>query len=107
MWDLPGGRQVHGESIFQTLQREIFEETGVQIEKAAWRQNEAFVINYLEKEDSISLHHTCLIYDILEFDDSQINSNIHEEDVTGSSWIPKSELTKVPCSKVVLSAFGC
>ena len=65
MWDLPGGRPFHGESIFQTLEREIFEETGVKIFKALPHCNAAFLVGYKDLETLVSLHHTCLIYSVL------------------------------------------
>lgn len=104
MWDLPGGRPSHGESIFQTLKREIFEETGIQISKALLYRNEAFLVEYKDSETLISLHHTCLIYNVLEFDDSALKENIVEEDVAGCAWIEKSKLKQLPLSKVVLCA---
>ncbi|HSX13283.1 MAG TPA: NUDIX domain-containing protein [Chlamydiales bacterium] len=102
MWDLPGGRPTHGESIFQTLKREVFEETGILLSKASPYQNVAFLVEYKESETLISLHHTCLIYHALEFDDSKIKENIVEEDVAGCSWIEKPNLSQLPLSRVVL-----
>lgn len=101
-WDLPGGRQEHGESIFQTLQREVFEETGVVLSKMAPYKNASFLVEYKESETLISLHHTCLIYHALEFDDSATKKNIVAEDVSGCSWIEKSNLSQLPLSRVVL-----
>ncbi|MFI5344549.1 MAG: NUDIX domain-containing protein [Chlamydiales bacterium] len=102
MWDLPGGRPTHGESIFQTLKREVFEETGILLAKASPYCNESFLVEYKDAETLISLHHTCLIYHALEFDDSALKENIVEEDVTGCSWIEKSKLNQLSLSKVVL-----
>jgi 8-oxo-dGTP diphosphatase len=102
MWDLPGGRPIHGESIFQTLQREVFEETGILLFKVSPYCNESFVVEYKDAETLTSLHHTCLIYHALEFDDSAIKKNIVEEDVAGCSWIEKSKLDQLPVSRVVL-----
>lgn len=53
-------------------------------------------------EEAISLHHTCLIYKATQFDSSQFQENIAEEDVAGCAWIEKSQLTHFPLSKVVL-----
>lgn len=106
MWDLPGGRPCHGESIFQTLQREVFEETGLKILKALPYCNEAYVIEYKDSGISISIHHTCLIYNVVKFDDSEFKENISEEDVDGCAWIEKSKLNQIPLSKVVLCALS-
>lgn len=104
MWDLPGGRPAHGETIPQTLQREVREETGIELIDIVLHTNQAFVVEYKEDEEAISLHHTCLIYKATEFDSSQFQENIAEEDVAGCSWIEKSQLTHLPLSKVVLCA---
>jgi 8-oxo-dGTP diphosphatase len=104
-WDLPGGRPVHGESIFQTLQREVMEETGIRLIDAVPHSNHAFLIEYKDGVDLISLHHTCLIYQATQFDSSQFREHVHEEDVAGCAWIEKSQLEHLPLSKVVLCAF--
>jgi 8-oxo-dGTP diphosphatase len=104
MWDLPGGRPEHGESISQTLTREVKEETGLDLLEAAFLNNYAFVVDYMEGEQKVSLHHTCLIYKATNLDFSQIQENIHEEDVAGCCWIELSQLTNTPLSKVVLCA---
>lgn len=104
MWDLPGGRPAHGETIPQTLQREVREETGIELIDVASHTNQAFVVEYKDGEEAISLHHTCLIYKATQFDSSQFQENITEEDVAGCAWIEKSQLPLLSLSKVVLRA---
>jgi ADP-ribose pyrophosphatase YjhB (NUDIX family) len=104
MWDLPGGRPAHGETLFQTLQREVREETGVELVDAVLHSNQAFIVEYTDSEGVISLHHICLLYTATQFDASQFKANIHEEDVAGCAWIEKSQLPHLPLSKVVLCA---
>lgn len=105
MLDFPGGRPEHGESIFQTLQREVLEETGVAVLKASLHCNAAFTVNYEEKSKAISLHHTVLIYKVDAFDLSGLNATLHQEDAAGSVWISKSELSKYSISKVIQCVF--
>lgn len=103
MWDLPGGRPTHGETILQTLQREVKEETGIQLLDAVAYTNQAFVVEYRDGEEVISLHHTCLIYKATKYDSAHFQESINEEDVAGCSWIEKSQLAQLPLSRVVLS----
>lgn len=102
MWDLPGGSPIHGETITQTLQREVKEETGIELIDAVPHSNQAFTVQYNNCGEAISLHHTCLIYKATQFDLSQFKANIAEEDVCGSTWIEKSQLTALPLSRLVL-----
>ena len=64
MWDLPGGSMEFGETIFETLFRDIHEETGLNIKKATPFTNVAFTVEYTENNQLIKLHHICLIYTI-------------------------------------------
>ncbi|MBM3196240.1 MAG: NUDIX domain-containing protein [Chlamydiae bacterium] len=102
-WDLPGGRPIHGETIFETLFREVKEETGIAILDAKPALNIAFAVDYIEGSDPISLHHTCLIYKVTRFDAANYQDSIHLEDVQGASWIEKSQLETIPLSKVAAS----
>lgn len=102
MWDLPGGRPFHGETVFQTLEREVKEETGIQLIDVVPYRNEAFTIEYKNSEKIISFHHTCLIYKAITFDSSQFLETINKEDVAGCTWIEKFQLNNLPLSKVVL-----
>ena len=102
MLDLPGGRSEHGETIFQTLQREVMEETRILLIEVAPHSNHAFLVEYKDGEEIISFHHTCLIYKAIQFDSSQFRENVNEEDVAGCSWVEKSQLSHLPLSKVVL-----
>ncbi len=104
MWDLPGGRPAQGETILQPLQREVREETGIELIDMIFHTNQTFVIEYKDSEEDVSLYHKCLIYKATQFDSSLFQENIVEEDVAGCSWIEKSQLTDLPLSKVVLCA---
>lgn len=79
MWDLPGSRPAHGETIPQTLQREAREETGIELIDVVPHTNQAFAVEYKDDEEAISLHHTCLIHKATQFDSSQFQANITEE----------------------------
>lgn len=105
MWDLPGGRPLHGEMIAETLKREVREETGIELIEMTLLTNQTFIVEYMEGNESISLHHTCLIYKATKFDSSHFQENINEEDVAGCAWIEKTQISNLPVSTVVSMGF--
>lgn len=104
MWDLPGGGPEFGESIQETLKREVFEETGLILSEALLLKNVAFTVAYEENHQIITLHHTCLIYKATVESFSCLQPDIHKEDVAGACWIKKEELKTMPISKVIKTA---
>lgn len=105
MWDLPGGSPAHGETLFQTLQREVVEETGIEIAEVTSHSNHAFLLEYIDGVNLISFHHTCLIYKVTVFDLSNYTDLVNEEDVSGCAWIERSKLNLLGLSRVVRCVF--
>ncbi len=107
-WDLPGGSPLHGESILQTLHREVFEETGVRLDCVDHHKNIAFTVEYKEGGKRISLHHICLVYMARDsFDTSGFIEKVEKEDVSECAWIKRSQLLgKFPTSKVFRYSYG-
>jgi len=107
-WDLPGGSPLHGESILQTLHREVLEETGIRLDCVDHHSNFAFTVEYKEADKRISLHHTCLVYMVRDFfDTSGFIEKVDREDVSECAWVTRSQLLgKFPTSKVFLYSYG-
>lgn len=103
LWDLPGGRPEFGESIFETLKREIHEETGISILDYHFMKNEVYICDYFEEDQRVLMHHTCLIYRITSFDETEMTPNINLEDVEICQWHDKAFLDHTTITKATLS----
>lgn len=90
-WDLPGGGMEFGETPAETLCREVQEETG--IVPLSWSLFDNFTSagEYNVYNSMVPFHQVGMLYEVTEYDDSQWNSMINEEDVDGSVWVPVTE----------------
>ncbi len=101
LFDLPGGRPLHGESLERALQREIAEETGIAILRFSFLGNFSFLTAYKEEGKAKELYHIALIYKIEEADLDDFNPSVIEEDVRGSLWLNQTNLDKKECSPLL------
>jgi len=103
LFDLPGGRPNHGESLLDALKREFLEETNISIKKCTLINNFSFLISYLnEKNENCQFYHIALLYLIDSADTKKYNPNITEEDVCGSLLININQLSDKNSSPLLL-----
>jgi ADP-ribose pyrophosphatase YjhB (NUDIX family) len=90
LWDLPGGRQESGESLLETLNRELQEEIGASFQKAEFLGKKMLEKNYLSAEGPLKLHHTAYLFSALlensRFSLSQPFSIDSSEDTSKAEW---------------------
>ena len=102
LFDLPGGKPEHGESIHKALTREILEETGLIIQKTSFLIDFSALTAYVSINNlPTELHHLGLIYTITTADFSMYDPSIFQEDVNGSIWLEKSLINRKNCSPLL------
>ena len=103
LYDLPGGRPFHGESLMKALWREIKEETGLDTRNYSFFGNYSFLTPYEDEGRKKELHHIALTYRVKDFEVDTHNPTIVDEDVSGSIWMNQRNLVKVNCSPLLWS----
>jgi 8-oxo-dGTP diphosphatase len=104
LFDLPGGRPSHGEPILEALTREIKEETGIEGGNYSFFGNFSFLVSYKDSDDiQKELYHIALTYRVKNIEVKSFNPNIIDEDVNGSLWIKRHNLSKQESSPLLRS----
>lgn len=103
LFDLPGGRPNHGEELIAALKREFLEETNILIKKCTLINNFSFLRSYInEKNENCQFYHIAILYLIDSADTKKYNPAISEEDVCGSLWIDKNQLSQNNSSPLLI-----
>lgn len=102
-FDLPGGSQKNGESLVETLEREILEETGFTIKSLS--NNRIFDVFVKPIRDE-TVHHVFAVYDITvdENNAGDIDKILDNEvnDSNGVFWVDINDLTINNASPLIL-----
>ena len=86
LWNLPGGRQRHGELIHETLQREFLEETGLEIAVGGLR----YIAESYDSENGT--HFLCTAFEVTsEGDPAAASDDAH---VTEIAWWPRDRIAE-------------
>ena len=89
-WSFPKGHKEKGESDFEAAKRELFEETGLVVEKP---QDDSFLEeHYSFKLDGDQVQKTVKYY--IAFVESMENINLQEEEILDGKWVEINEAPK-------------
>ena len=107
-FDLPGGTPEEGESLVETLRREMLEETGFQV--SAIHQNTIRDV-FVSVPGIASVHHEFVLFaiDVEEKNAQTVEdfvTNEEKNDSDGIVWVPLEEVSVENASPLVIEAAG-
>ena len=103
-YDLPGGKIESGESLFETIRREVLEETGFSVESAESLGLCEFLVPW-NSPGGEYLHHISLFFAITIHSTPPTNlASFDGQDSAGSAWIPIDQCTEGNVSPLVTQA---
>ena len=93
LWSLPGGRVEHGETLEQAAQREVREETGLDVAIS-------------DVAGQMDIPHGLVVYDVTDFMATVVGRStlVAGDDATDARWVTREELLELPCSPGLLEA---
>ncbi|TFE02267.1 NUDIX hydrolase [Jeotgalibacillus salarius] len=105
-YDLPGGSLEEGESLFEALDREFTEETGMEILRKTQIGTIDFQLPWLWRNHT-HVHHIAVFYQVEQAggelkDPHQFDA----QDSLGTYWIAEDEITADHVSPLVIEAFN-
>ena len=93
LWSIPGGRVELGETLEQAAQREVREETGLDV-----------VISHVAGR--VDIPHGPVVYDVTDFMATVVGhvSLVVGDDADDARWVTREELSGLPCSPGLVEA---
>ena len=98
MWDLPGGTPEKGETLLETLEREVLEETALTVSQASFLCQHQF--SFRAKNTSCFCHHSAHLFKIARFSEvAPTTFPVRDpddptgEDVAKAQWITVKEIS--------------
>ena len=106
MYDLPGGSPETGETEYQTLKREIKEETGCNLISCDNRKKKIIIYDNFKEDNGASgcLVHTGILYNCKV--DGIPDETISDLDSNGALWLKKIDLNENNATPFVLLCIG-
>lgn len=98
--DLPGGTPLSGEEPFETLIREVNEETGIKVLKAQFLGEITFSFPYSDEGRHVPFVHSAQLFKIQNYE-IPMDRVAAQEDSLGSQWISLSEITPEVVSTLI------
>jgi mutator protein MutT len=93
IWDIFGGHVEPDETIEETLQRELLEELGIEVERFE------FLESYQDKEPTLGLDYVHHIFIVHSWEGTPSNKNEHEHESIG--WFSRTEIKGLIMHEVV------
>lgn len=97
LWAIPGGNMKLGETLKETAEREIMEETGIAIEAG----DPIYAFDFMERDDEGTIAYHYVVVDLLA---DYIGGEPHgADDALEARWCTWEELKNLPVSKNTLA----
>ncbi len=97
LWAIPGGNMKLGETLKETAEREILEETGISIEAG----DPIYAFDFMERDDEGSIRYHYVVVDLLaEYKEGEPHG---ADDALEARWLSWDELLSLPVSKNTLA----
>lgn len=103
-FDLPGGTPIVGETEYETVSREVLEETGFVVKKGIKLGERCYELPWIYKQWTYSQHTAVYFECMLDTTSQATLADIPDQDSKGTRWIHPNNLRSDWCSPLVWEA---